>query len=267
MAKLHEALAIHKDRAGVVKKVLEEARGVFKTAAHFQGHVKTLTYFKAEENEKFGKVEEKKVDETVTGKLDYLNGHLVKLLDLEYQVDKANLVATADLVLSGFVVAQQVPVATLLTLEAKLKEYRSVLDMVPTHQPGVEWEVDADQSSGGEILRSRGLVTEYLTKKIAVHDVVVPATEHHPAQVASHHDDVRVAKVDTLRYTATISPAEKSDLLGRCDTIIQAAKRARQRANSVNLPRGRIAQPLLDYIVTGNLPDGTVAPSEEGEQI
>lgn len=253
MPKLHEGLAIHKDRVGIVKKVIDEARGVFKAATHFHGFVKVVTYFDTE-NERFNATEEKKVDETVPSKLDYVNGHMRSLLDLDYQIEKANSGAVADLVINGTTVATSVPVGFLLTIENKFKDYRAMLDMVPTHAPGIEWQEDERASSAHDIFKSKNDTTDYLTKKKPVYTVVVNATPDHPAQVKESHDDVRVAKAVTTRYTATISPAQKSDMLGRCDIVIQAAKRARQRANDVDISDERITAPLLDYIVHGTTP-------------
>ena len=249
MAKLHEGLAIHKDRVGVVKKVMDEARGVFKGAAHFHGHVKRVEYFDLAD-ERFNVTEEKKVDETVPSKLDYVNGHMRALLDLDYQIEKANQDALGTLTIGEYTV-ENVPVGFLLTIENKFKEYRAALEMIPTHAPGLTWVPDTEQSSRGDIFKASNEQIDWLTKKKPVYTTVVAATEHHPAQVKESHDDIRVAKVTTTRWTGTITPARKSDMLARCDAIIQAAKRARQRANDVDIPEERIAQPLLDYIVHG----------------
>lgn len=256
MAKLHEGLAIHKDRLSVFKKVLDEARGVFKGAAHFQGHVKRIEYFDAD-NEKYNATEEKKVDETVPSKLDYVNGHMRTLLDLDYQIENANTSARADLFIDGKGVALNVPVGFLLTIENKFKEYRAALEMIPTHAPGIEWLPDTAMSTHGDIFKAKNDTTDYLTRKKPVYTIVAPATEQHAAQVKESHDDVRVARAITTRYTGTISPAQKSDMLARCDSVIQAAKRARQRANDVEIGNERMAGPLLDYIVHGTPLGGT----------
>lgn len=265
MPKLHEGLAIHKDRVGVVRKVFEEAGKVFKTAAHFRGFVKDTSYID-EKDKRFDKHEEKKIDETVPGKLKYINESFSKLLDLDYQMEVANTEAKADLILDGSVIASGVPVNFLLTIENKFREYRDVLDAIPTHQAGVEWIIDTDMSSNGDIYRAKQVPVDYITKKVAVHKVIVPATEHHPAQVAESHDDVRVAEVRTVHYGGTISPAEKSDILGRCDQVIMAAKKARQRANAVALPKKRVAADILTFVVDGNL-DVLTTPAAEPDDI
>lgn len=262
MTQLHEGLAIHKERQGVVKKVVDEARGVFKNAAHFQGFVKNIEYFDTDA-QKFNRTESKTVDETVPGKIAYVNDHLRRLLDLDFQIETANGEAKADLIVDGVVVRASVPVGFLLTIENKFKEYRAMLDMIPTHAPGINWTPDRDLSSTGDVFKSGSEQVEYLTQKKPVYTTVAPATEQHPAQVKESHEDVRVAKATTVRFTATISPAQKSDMLGRCDAVIQAAKRARQRANGVTISEERIASPLLKFILDGSKPSG--APAGESE--
>lgn len=255
MPKLHEGLAIYKDRQAVVRKIFDEAEGVFKTAAHFHGFTKTTRYFDAADQERFGKVEEKVVDETVPSKLSYVGNHFAQLLDLDYQMEKANQTAVSDFIIDGRVIAQKVPVNFLLTIENKFKEFRAVLDKVPTHAPGVTWNVDTEKSSNRDVFRAAVETKDFLTKKVPVYQVVVAATEHHPAQVANHHEDVRVAEVVQQRFTSTITSAQKADILARCDKIIMAAKRARQRANNVDLPREKIAAAILDYALVARLPD------------
>lgn len=262
MPKLHEGLAIHKDRLAVVRKVFEETGKVFKNAAHFQGFVKVTSYFDAAEAEKFNRTEEKKVDETVPGKLSYINEHFTKLLNLDYQMELANQHAVSDFIVDGHVVARAVPVNFLLTIENKFREFRDVLDAIPTNSPGIAWEPDAQQSSNREISRGGQVQIDYLTKKMPVYTTIAAATEQHPAQVAASHDDVRVAAVRTTRYTATISPAEKSDILMRCDKVIIAAKRARQRGNNTDLPGTIIADPILNYITRGGELGGPVAEDQ-----
>ena len=45
-----------------------------------------------------------------------------------------------------------------------------------------------------------------------------------------------------------ISSAAKSDILGRLDKVIQASKKARQRANNIEANKLSFAKGLFDYI-------------------
>lgn len=253
MPKLHEGWAIHRDRLNVVRKVFEEATKVFKAGAHFQGLVKTTTFID-EKDSTFNRTEQKVVDDTVPSKLRYVNEHFEKLLDLDFEMEVALQSAKADFIVEGTILAAGLPGSFLLTLENKLKEYREVLEAIPTHAPGIKWERDTSYLSNGEVFKAEGVEVTYSTKKVPVYQVVVQADEHHPAQVKESHDDIRVSKTESQRYTGSISPAEKSDILARCDALMRAAKRARQRANNEELPRDRVARRMLEFLITGRMP-------------
>ncbi len=249
MAKLHELLAVEKDRSGVAGKVLEEAKGVFKSGAHYFGHTKVTTFFE-DPTGQLGRTEVKIVDETVPSKLDYLSSALRRLLDLMYQIDISNTEAKADLVVGGVAFAEGVPTGFLMVLERKLTELRGVYEMIPTHPPGVDWQTDTGYRIPS-VAKSVPPVVTFLTQKKIDFVVPVAATEHHPAQIKEVTKDERVARVEETKFTGTISPAEKSDLLRRLDMVIAGTKRARQRANGAEASNKKIARKLLRFINTG----------------
>lgn len=262
MPKLHELLAVEKDRNAVAEKMMGEATKVFEAGTHYHGHVKSWEY--SDENRAIeNRTEKKPVDETVPKKLEWLGQHLAKALDLRYQIDLTNAEASANLVLDGVIVAEKVPVSYLLMLETRLARLRSVYSVIPTHAPGVDWQPDTDLSKDGDIYKMAAPRIEFLTQKVVEHIVVVPPTEHHPAQVAAVNKDLRVGKTTTTAYTSTVTPAVKAEMLGRIDTLIAAAKRARQRANETKAPKSKIGAALVSYINTGNMPSGTVPASDE----
>lgn len=254
MAKLHELLAVEKDRSGVAGKVLEEAKGVFKSGTHYFGHVKTTTFFE-DPTGQLGRTEVKIVDDTVPGKLNYLSNALRRLLDLMYQIDVSNTEAKADLIIGGVTFAEAVPSGFLMVLERKLTELRAVYDMVPTHPPGIDWQADAGYRLPG-VAKSVPPVVTFLTQKKI--DFVVPhgaqATEHHPAQIKEVTKDERVGRVEETKFTGTISAADKSEMLRRLDMVIAGTKRARQRANGADASTKKIARKLLAFINTGATP-------------
>lgn len=251
-AKLHELLAVEKDRSGVAKKVMEEAKGVFKAGTHFFGHDKVTSFFEDPQG-LLGRTETKIVDETVPSKIDYISNAVRRHLDLMYQIDLSNTETKADLVIAGNVFAQGVPSTFLLTLENKLAELRATYEMIPTHAPGINWQADLDKSTKGDVFKSGENIT-FLTQKKVDFAVPVQATEHHPAQVKEVTRDERVGRTIETKYTGTISPAEKSELLGRLDAAIAGTKRARQRANTAPASEKKMARKLLRFINTGTTP-------------
>lgn len=264
MPKLHELLAVEKDRATVATNMMAEAAKVFAAGTHFHGHVKTWTY--QDEGRAFeNRTEQKRVDETVPSKLDWVHKHLRRFLDVRYQIDLANSTAVANLVVDGKTVAAGVPVSYLLMLEARLVTLRETYKAIPTHAPGIEWVADREQSDAGDIFKSKNPRVEFITEKKVLHEIIVPATEHHPAQVASHSRDERVGKSETVQFSSTVTPADKADMLARIDALMLASKRARQRANTVEAPKARIGAALLDYIKAGTLTGAASSPEDAQE--
>lgn len=252
MAKLHELLAVEKDRSGVANKVMEEAKGVFKAGTHYFGHTKVTTFFE-DPTGQLGRTEVKIVDDTVPGKLDYLSNAMRRLLDLMYQIDISNTEAKADLVIGGVTFAEAVPAGYLMMLERKLTDLRAVYEMVPTHPPGIDWQADPTQRLPN-VAKSVPAVVTFLTQKKIDFAVPVAATEHHPAQVREVTKDERVARVEETKFTGTISAADKSEMLRRLDMVIAGTKRARQRANGAEASTKKIARKLLVFINTGATP-------------
>lgn len=209
-AKLHELLAVEKDRSGVANKVMEEAKGVFKAGAHYFGTNKITTFFE-DPSGQLGRTEEKIVDDTVPAKLDYVGNAVRRLLDLMYQIDISNTEAKADLVIDGVTYAEGVPTGFLMVLERKLTELRTVYEMIPTQPPGVNWQADAGYRLPG-VFKSPPIAT-FLTQKKVDFVVVVNPTEHHPAQVKEVTKDERVARVEETKFTGTVSAADRKSVV------------------------------------------------------
>lgn len=248
MGKLHEILAVEGDLAGTAKKLTEEARDTFaKKPTHFQSIVKNTTYFD-ESKSQLNKVEQTEMTETVGGKLGYLAPALSRYYDVYAAKEATNQTAKADVVLpDGGVLLTDIPATVLLGMETKLKELRAVYEAIPTLQPGVAWENDPE--AAGQVYRTKTPTTTFVTEKIMSAVILAEATKEHKAQVKEVVNDVPVAKSLTTYRSGMISPAEKSDALGRLDTLIRATKEARQRANSVEAVDVKgFGKTVLDYI-------------------
>ena len=74
------------------------------------------------------------------------------------------------------------------------------------------------------------------------------ATKEHPAQVESITTDVAIGKITVNNWSGMLSPAQKSILLGKIDTLIRAVKKARQRANTTEVVKVNIGDKLFDFI-------------------
>jgi hypothetical protein len=253
VVKLFELLAVEAGMKKTFNTLITEAVGTFKGAGHFLGFSKRTLHFAADEQNK-DKVDTKVVDETVGAKLDFVGGTVTKVFDLEYQLSRADQHAKSDLVLDGVTIAKDVPVLWFLGMEARLQQLRTMYEAIPTHAPGIRWVADTEQDSKGRVYRAAVDTEGFVTRKEMRVKVLTPATDKHPAQVDKWMEDLAIAKVVTTAWTGTISPAEKSDILGRVDALLQACKAARQRGNTVEAPKDKIGADLVAFLHAGTMP-------------
>jgi hypothetical protein len=80
------------------------------------------------------------------------------------------------------------------------------------------------------------------------HKVLYDATEEHPAQLETWSEDIPIGKFTETLWSGMLSPAEKSAKLGRIDKLLRAVKKARQRANAVDVVDVTIGKELFNYI-------------------
>ncbi len=248
MGKLHELIAVEPDIAGEAKRVMDEALAVFGKRERFTGQTRTVKMFdESRQNEET--VEHKVMDTTVDAKLKYIHGAIVRALDAFVQKETTNTVACADIVIDGDVLANNVPAAALLGLESRLKQIREVYESIPTLTPGIEWEWNEQIGAYSQKHPEERIKTEKSLKW----QQIAPPTDKHPAQrvVEKWNADVPVGKILSEEISGMISPAQKSKLIGRIDTLIRSVKQARQRANCAEVQNVDIGKKLIDYIHAG----------------
>lgn len=248
MGKLHEILAIEGDLGKTSTKLLNETKKTFGKDNLFNGSVKKLEMF-AEEDQMLNTTEVVKLDTTVEEVLSYTNKEVGKFWDAVLKKDKTNQIAVADVVLeSGTVIAKNVPVTFLLGLETKLNEYRKILDAIPTLPPGIRWK--EDKSEGNGIFKSEDDVVQFRTKKETEFKVAYEATKEHPAQISPITVDKNVGKYTTEKTCSMMTPYEKATIISKHEEILRAVKKARQRANNVEIVKDSISSSIFRYIMT-----------------
>jgi len=251
MAKLHELLAVEPDLKKVFQRVADEVHVLFtRKSEHFRGHHKSLKMQDEERAfEEAAAEETKTITTTVMAKLHYAAKSGAKYIDALATKEATNQTAKANLVVNGKVIAEDLPATFLLGLESKLKVVREYLAHAPTLDPAHSW-VPAENLGEGIFQTEHDDVRERQEKKTA-YITVAQATEHHPAQVAKELEAKIVGLFTTKRTSAMISPAEKSELMERCDLLIRATKQARQRANQAEVVKKTIGAKLFNFILTG----------------
>lgn len=243
MGKLHEILAVETDLKATADKLLKETLNTFNSkAGHFEES--DVRFHPDAETAAPEAPEVKVMVDRVRDKIKYTTKSYARYIDSVFQKESANQKAKADLILEHGAepLMKDVPATVLLGLETKLKEVRAMYEAIPTLSPGDDWKEDPSTNT-------HKVTTERVrTAKVQEPLVIVQATKEFPAQVQVVTKDVRTGKVVTTKKSSLFTPAEKSEVLTRVDTLIRGVKKARMRANDTAVENVHIGQKLFDYI-------------------
>jgi hypothetical protein len=259
--KLHELLAALGDAEARSTLVQKEANDTFtKKASLFIGADKTLKMFDEKDAHlEAANAQHKELTTTVSAKLDYIKKDIARWWDAFLQKESTNQNAKADLVVAGEVIASDLPAAFFLGMEKELKALRKVYEAIPTLQPGIRWERDENlsaQDNSKGVYRNMTPSKNLKTKQTMAHKVLVPATDHHPAQIEKWSEQVPIGEFTEEVYSGMITPAEKSQMLQRLSALIIAMKKARMRANNTEVTKSAIGKKLFKFIHEGvDLPE------------
>jgi len=249
--KLHELLAVETSLKQQAEKCRSDQANTFEKKRHLfeEKHV----VFKPDAEGAVPQDEaQSSLQTTVAKELAWIQGHLTKALDASLQVAEANTRAKADIVLdddAGTLLAKDVPATALLELEKRCTEIQQLIAAIPTLDPAKGFVADAQR--GPDIYKAREVIrirTQKQSKPIVLYD----ATPEHPAQTQLLALDVPVGKVEEKEWSSLITPAEKAELLDRIETLTRAVRRARSRANDVEVDLNKkIGKQLLGFVFSG----------------
>lgn len=245
MGRLHELLAVEGDLEGSYKKVLDDTAMKFTSdASLFFGSVRTMEWI--EEGHPPQPPDYQELTTTVDKELTLQEEEIIRYFDAILQKECTNQGANADLIVDGVTIAETIPATFLLGMETRLKRVRAVYAKIPVLPSSIKWEKD---STKGNNIYSRTHPEEVMkTEKVFKVQVLYPATKEHPAQVDKISETRNVAVKKKEVWTGVLSPARKAHLLGKIDKLIQAVKKARQRANTTEALDITIGKKLFDYI-------------------
>ena len=249
--KLHELLAVEKDVKSSANMAIEKTAKTFSDGIGlFDGFIKTYDPINSEDTEVLDS-ESKQITATVPDVLEHFSGAMVKMFDLIYRKEVTNSGAVADIIISGdkdFTIAERVPVTVLVQYEKILDSLRNrVYAAIPTLIPSKKWELDSHEKNVYKTPEHKKL----RTKKVVKAFELSPATQHHPAQVQAINEDVPAGFWVITEWSGVITAAEKTDILNRLDAVISAVKKARARANNIEVVKVAIGKKLFKYIQNG----------------
>lgn len=247
MAKLHELIAVESSLRAQAEVTRNDLRNTFeKKRTHFVGIVQTFHSLaegvEPKEESKLG------IQTTVAKELGWITEKVAKAIDTAYQIDIANTIAKADIVMeNGQVLLSGVPVTALLQLEKRVKEIHELVVAIPTLDPTKGFELDPSQ--GEDIYRARE-VDKPRTEKKFDYIVMVDPTDKHPAQVKELMLDKVVGRLVQQEWSSLITVAQKGDMLDRVESLMRAIKAARSRGNEqeIDVRAGKIGRTLLGYV-------------------
>lgn len=248
MSKLHELLAVESDLRAQAESCRTDLKNTFEKKGHH--FTKKVVTFKSNEEGKPDKVESQlNLQTSVRKELEWIAEKMAKAINAGHQIDVANTAAVADVVLEdGTILLSVMPSTALLRLEHRIIEVRDLVHAIPTLDPAKGFEPDASEGVG--VFKARE-VTKIRTQKVQKHIVVVQPTKEHPAQVAVTSEDVPLGEIHELEWSSLLTVADKGDMLDRVEAVIRAVKKARARANELELDasKNKIGNAVLNYVL------------------
>jgi hypothetical protein len=245
--KLHELLAVDGNLENQSGKCRADLAKTFEGKKHHFSE-KLVTFTPNTEGHPAETTEQSDIQNTVKKEIGWICGIMAKSMDASHQIDMANTLAKADVTTEdGETILKDVPATSLLQLEKRIKEVHDLVVAIPTLDPAKGFAQDPQREPG--IFKARD-VTKPRTKKDQRPLVLYDATKEHPAQTQLITQDIVVGTIREQEWSSLITPAMKSDILGNCDVLLRAVKRARSRANGIEMDvtGNKIGKTLLDFI-------------------
>lgn len=178
-----------------------------------------------------------------------VTSQLTRLFDVTLTKDIANGKARADIQIGDRLIAANVPVTYLLFLEKELTDILTFVSKLPVLDPGEEWDydatVDAYATPPSQTVKTKKIPRNHT--KWAPPD----ATFVQPAQVEVFTEDVVVGYWTTTKFSGALPRATVNAIQERVTSLIEAVKKAREKANTTVVDDQRIGKALLDFVFSG----------------
>lgn len=246
MAKLHELIAVEPSLRDDAMAALNKAKGTFNNPDVLQGQTRKYQPLD-EDGETFA--DERHLPHTeVTAVLSSIEYALGEWVDVSVQKEVTNTKTSAEVFLNGEPILPPLPAPALLNLESKLEGLKELISAIPTLDPAVIWHYDENQGC----YASEPKTTYRTEKRVATH-VEYEATKEHPAQVHTYTTDSRVGSWNTILYSGAIPFTMKETLTSNLKELIRAVKKARQRANDIEIEQVKVSESLFNALFSGIL--------------
>ena len=251
MSKLHEVLAVERDRKKKAASILNETLSVFNNKKeHFDGFRKN--FVRTDDDAPQLDAESRELVTSVREKLTHTFQSISDSLNLTLSKEETNSKGNAYAELNIGSKTYNLSATSLLALENQLGETFNLLKAIPTLDNTAKWVADDDRD---DVKKLETPEKQYKTQKKSRVIVLYNATPEHPAQVTLQPEDVQIGYWETYKTTGKFTPREKTDILARIETLLESVKTARARANTVAVEDVQIASEVYDYILNGGQPN------------
>jgi len=240
--RLNQVVAIERDVKGATAREIDAIYKLVQKPQLLSGI--SRTYQPKDEDGDQLPPESTLVQVTLNKLLAGLAANYTRLLDMMITKDAANMKAKADIVVGTETLATDVPVITLLAMDKMFVDLHTEIAKMPVLDPAEEWAYD--RTSGVYRSTPAGTVK---TKKVPRNHVKAPATDKHPAQVEMYYEDVMVGTWTTVKFSGALPADRKEQLLERVQTLREAIKYARERANSIQVETRELGGALFTYLL------------------
>lgn len=248
--KLHELLAAERTVTNASTLLLKETESKFGKDHFFAGNDKTLRLINdspIKDAMEQAARETRPLTTTVPDTLEYFFKSWAKSEDLLFQKNRTNQKAIADIEFNGDVIAKDIPVDELMGLESRLEVLRGLIQKTPTLDASKKWVKDINQ--GDHVWKTEQPEVATKTEKEVSSVVLYAATDKHPAQIKEVSKDVVVGSFSNMRFSGAITSRAKADALKNIDILISEVKKARTRANNVDVEIVNIGDVVTSLIM------------------
>jgi hypothetical protein len=160
--------------------------------------------------------------------------------------DIGNQKATANVIIDGDVLLENVPATNLIFLEKQLIDLNTFVSKFPTLDPAEDWTYSEDSGCYKTDVKETAR-----TKKVSKSIVKYEATKEHPAQTEMITEDKIVGYWEAIFLSGAIRKEDKNKILDRILQLSKAVKIAREEANNTEVKMSTIGDGVLDYIFNG----------------
>lgn len=241
MPKLNQVIAIEKGMKSTTESEITEAYHLAQKPEVFNGLIRVY-----EPKDELGEPlppEQQTITMTAPNLTKMFSASLVKLFDITATKVYGNTKATADVIVDGTTLLENVPVEYLLFLEKRLQDVATYLTKLPVLDPGVDWHFDENKG----VFASEPTTT-HRTKKVLRNHVKAEATDKHPAQVDVYTEDETVGYWKLTRFSGALPVPLRDQWRDRVRKLQAAVKFAREEANSLAVESVSTGDAVFNYL-------------------